>query len=198
MNLTQNQQKVIDFNGGNLLVSESAGSGKTTVMLSRVLRLIDEGYSLSRILISTFTKSASEDMRAKLYKMLLAKFNETSDKRYLCELENLPTADICTMHGWCQKIIRKYFFITGDDPAFEIVDANDGDMWLADSISKAVEDELEKASEDFLGVYETYIKKRSDVGLKAIIKNIIKFAEAQEDAMVWLDNAMRCYSQPER
>lgn len=78
MEWTPEQRRIIDYGKGDLLVSASAGSGKTTVMLGRVMRLIEEGVSLRNMLISTFTVSAADDMRGKLARKLREKIAELS------------------------------------------------------------------------------------------------------------------------
>ena len=80
---TAEQEKAISYDGGDLLVSASAGSGKTTVMLARVLRLIDDGARLRDMLITTYTVSAANDMRAKLARKLREKHDLTGDEKYL-------------------------------------------------------------------------------------------------------------------
>lgn len=195
MEWTAEQKKIIGYGAGNLLVSASAGSGKTTVMLGRVLRLIEEGYSLKKMLVSTFTVSAADDMRAKLAERLREKTAETGDRRYADELEYLPYADICTLHKWCQKLIRKYFYVTGDDPAFELAEENECSVMRAEAVTRA----LEEAAEDpgFEAVCRPYIRRRSNAPLKRMILGILSFADAQPSAEEWLSHAADAYSDGE-
>lgn len=192
MEWTTEQKKIIDYGKGNLLVSASAGSGKTTVMLGRVLRLIEDGYSLKGMLISTFTVSAADDMRAKLADRLREKAAETGDKRYAAELEYLPGADICTLHKWCQKLIRKYFYVTGDDPAFEIAEEGECAVMRAEAVARALEEAA--ADPGFEAVSRLYVRRRSDAPIRRIVLGIMSYADAQPDADEWMKHAADAYS----
>jgi ATP-dependent helicase/nuclease subunit A len=105
-NPTPNQRRVIDSNAENLLVSASAGSGKTTVMIERILRLIGEGRSLADMAICTFTKAAAADMRAKLFRKLSQRAFD-GDKNAQRELDILPSAQISTLHSFAGKQIGR-------------------------------------------------------------------------------------------
>ena len=190
---TDQQKSVIGYDNGDLIVSASAGSGKTTVMLERVIRLIGEGHSLKNMLISTFTVSAAEDMRAKLARSLRKKYAETGNERYREEAENLPTADICTLHKWCQKIIRKYFYSIGVDPAFEIADDRESAAWLSESVENALA-EQDETDADFADLCACYIKKRSDSEIKKAVIDMLGFAFTQRDDREWLEKAADCYA----
>ena len=194
MEWTERQKKIIGFGSGHLLVSASAGSGKTTVMLGRVMRLIDDGYSLKNMLISTFTVSAADDMRAKLAKNLTAALGKTGEKRYADELEYLPSADICTLHKWCQKLIRRYFYVTGDDPAFEIAEESECAVWRNEAITTAIAEAAEDPQSDYGAVASLYIRKRSDAAVKRIVREIMIFADSQPDADGWIADAAAQYA----
>lgn len=194
MEWTERQKKIIDFGSGHLLVSASAGSGKTTVMLGRVMRLIRDGYSLKKMLISTFTVSAADDMRAKLAKNLTEAYAETGDARYADELDYLPSADICTLHKWCQKLIRRYFYVTGDDPAFEIAEESECAAWRSEAIAAAIDEAAADPQSDYGAVSNLYIKKRSDAAVRRIVREIMIFADSQPDADEWIAHAADCYA----
>lgn len=194
---TEAQKKAIDYSGGDLLVSASAGSGKTTVMLGRVMRLIREGGSIDRMLISTFTVSAADDMRVKLARRLREAYAESGDKRYLEELDKLPGADICTLDKWCQKIVRKYFYVCGDDPAFDIADGAESRLWINAGVDAAFAEEEERSDEDYVELCACFIKRRSDEDLKDIVRGMILFASARENGREWIKNAAHAYSSDE-
>lgn len=198
---TEQQQAVISYDDGALLVSASAGSGKTTVMLGRILRLISEGHSLKRMLISTFTVSAAEDMRAKLAKKLREAAENATDermaKRFASESEELASADICTLHKWCQKLIRKYFYVCGDDPAFEIADDKESAAWLRESVERSIADEEADPDEDYADLCACYIRKRSDADIRNAVTDMLYFSFAQVSDEGWLRRAADCYSDDE-
>ena len=116
-NLTKEQEQVVFHDGKNILVSASAGSGKTHTMIERIKWLIiEKGVSINQILAVTFTESAAADMKAKLKKALTDLINKNSDgldkgkiDRCKEQIQEVATADICTMHAFCARIIRTYF-----------------------------------------------------------------------------------------
>ena len=108
INFTKSQQDVIDHSGDNLLVFASAGSGKTAVIIEKIAQSIISGKTtIDKLLVVTFTESATAEMKQRLFE----KLNDNIDKPNIKEeLEKLPTADISTLHGFCQKLIKQYFF----------------------------------------------------------------------------------------
>lgn len=206
MEWTPEQRRIIDYGKGDLLVSASAGSGKTTVMLGRVMRLIEEGVSLRNMLISTFTVSAADDMRGKLARKLREKIAELSalkggeddgaatEKRCRDALDYLPNADICTLHKYCQKLIRKYFYVTGDDPAFEIADEGECAIWRNEAVTQAMTEAAAGALPDYPAVLRLYMKRRSDARVREIVTEVMTFVDAQEDADAWLAHACDAYA----
>ena len=121
-NWTAEQLRAIEARGGNILLSAAAGSGKTTVLVERVLRLIvDEGADVDRMLVVTFTRAAASDMRMKLSRQL----NERAaagDERCRDQLLKLDLASISTLHAFCADFLRVNFEAAGVDPAFRILD----------------------------------------------------------------------------
>ena len=188
MGWTTEQEKVIYDRNGNLLVSASAGSGKTTVMIERILELIKEGVSVSNMLICTFTKAAASDMRDKLATALLNCALD-GDKRAEAQLALLPTAEISTIHSWCQRMIRKYFYEIDIDPAFEILDENEATAMLEEAIEEAIQEALDRNEERFSLFYEIMQSNRSDRALRAIVRQIYTFTCAQADPDKFLSTA---------
>ena len=107
------QKTAIQHDNGNILVSASAGSGKTFVMIERLIRLIREQKTqVSEVLAVTFTESAAADMKEKL-KRELAKSVQKGERKLARVIAEVDTADISTLHAFCGRLIRKYFFVVG-------------------------------------------------------------------------------------
>ena len=131
MAFTLEQQAAIDAKG-KTIVSASAGSGKTTVMIEKIIRLIQSGCSVDEVLAVTFTKKAAAQMKEKLCNALIKAINapETDPvkketlKRQLSEV---PNADISTIHSFCAKLIRSHFFLAGVDNAFHVIGGDDAE-----------------------------------------------------------------------
>lgn len=124
INYTQNQLEAIKYFDSDLIISASAGSGKTQVLLEKIVELISKGFKIEDMLVVTFTNLASSEMKTKLENMLEAKFCETKDSKFFDAVKDLNVGDISTIHSFCQKLIKKYYYCIDVDPNFEIKDDN--------------------------------------------------------------------------
>ena len=131
---TDEQQQVIDFEGNNLLVSAGAGSGKTTVMIERVAKLIQEKQiPISRFLIISFTKASAGDMKAKLIKKLSA----LEPTPFILEqLDDILTSDVSNLHSFCARMLKAYFYEVGLDPTFMVLDQVEVDALKEKALSE--------------------------------------------------------------
>lgn len=122
MTWTKDQKKVIDLRDRNILVSAAAGSGKTAVLVQRILGRIqdkDHPVDVDRLLIMTFTRAAAGEMKERLSAALEAALYEEPDNEHLQKQMNLiHTAQITTIDGFCSYVIRNYFHTIGLDPGF--------------------------------------------------------------------------------
>ena len=106
--LKREQSEAVFHNEGSILVSASAGSGKTFVMIERLIRLISEGKAhVKEMLAVTFTESAAADMKEKLKAALIRKINEGATG-LAAELSEVPAADISTLHSFCSRLLRAH------------------------------------------------------------------------------------------
>ncbi|MDE7296412.1 MAG: UvrD-helicase domain-containing protein [Clostridia bacterium] len=170
MNLTPEQQAAITTTG-KVIVSASAGSGKTFVMINRLVRLVLGGVSVKNVLVLTFTNKAAAQMRDKLRRALIEKIKESEGKtrdRLKAELDALPLADIGTIHGFCARLVRTRFYLTDADPNFRIISADDaeGRALSARAITEVFEEAYEQGSEEFSELLSVYFRKKKDARLK--------------------------------
>lgn len=193
MEFTEKQLKAIRCRDGNLLVSASAGSGKTTLMIERIISLIEEGNSLENMVICTFTRASASDMKDKLATALMEKASR-GDEVAIRQLTLLPTAEISTIHSWCQRLIRKYFYFLDVDPAFEIVDEDEAEVMLLEAIDKAIEDGIKSADENFTEFYEA-MAGRNDNALKKLIRTLYEFSRTQTNPQEFLSGKFAVYPQ---
>ena len=128
---TPQQQQAIDARNRTILVSAAAGSGKTAVLVERIVQLIREGWRMDRLLIVTFTKAAAAEMRQRLNKRLVKE--AAADPEMMGRaLDDLASTDISTIHSFCQKVLRNNFQAVGIDPLVRACD---------DQLRKALFDE---------------------------------------------------------
>ena len=123
---TADQQKAIDGREGTLLVSAAAGSGKTAVLVERVIRRICDSENpcgVENLLIVTFTNAAAAQMKEKIHKAIGKKIAlDPSDKRLRRQQMMLPCADICTIDSFCINLVRENFHVLGVSPDFALLD----------------------------------------------------------------------------
>ena len=110
-NPTPKQKQVITDQGKDILVSASAGSGKTAVLVRRVIQLLKThpDLNIDQFLLVTFTKEAAKNMRDRIRSGLLAENNATLKK----QLSRLPLANISTIHAFCEQVIKQYYYVIG-------------------------------------------------------------------------------------
>ena len=130
-NCTLEQQRAIESQG-RTIVSASAGSGKTTVMIEKIIRLIKDGAGVGEILAVTFTKKAAAQMKEKLCKELIEEINRdttTPERRDLLkrQLSEVPGADISTIHSFCAKLLRSHFYVADVDSGFRVIGGDDAE-----------------------------------------------------------------------
>lgn len=176
MAVTQKQLQAIQSDGTNILVSASAGSGKTFVMIERVKRLIlEKGVDIDKILCVTFTVLAAKEMKQKLSDAItkaLATANEQDKVRLEYQLELLPTASISTIHAFCKGLLSEFFYEAGLDPAFTILDDKNTKLLVNRAIDRLFEDLYEQNSPELNLLLPYYFKGRRDKALKEKIVSI--------------------------
>lgn len=135
---TDSQNKVLDFDGGNLLVSASAGSGKTEVSMEYLYRLISSGKAdVDEVIVVTFTVAAANELKDRLAKKLK---EGTINSRTIDSINKIPTSDIGTLHSLCQKTIKRYFYKIGVDPSFELISEGDNAVLRNECLDKIIID----------------------------------------------------------
>ncbi len=174
--LTKAQEQVVNHDSGNILVSASAGSGKTHTMIERVIKLIVDGKArVDQILAATFTEKAASDMKEKLKKALIKKYEQTNDARLIKELNRIATADICTIDSFCARLVRLYFFKVGLSPDFKIADTATSAPIMAESLDKTMREFYAVGDKGFLDFVDMYAHKRSDKRLREMIIDAFHF-----------------------
>ena len=184
MPFTADQQSAIDARNVNLLVAAAAGSGKTTVLVERVLHLVEEGANIDEMLIVTFTRAASSDMRDKLMSKFAARAAE-GDARAREQMERLESASISTLHAFCSDVLRENFEAAGVDPQFRIIDDAE-DRQLTDH---AMDDALEHAYEEGGADMDALDFARGPEKVRELALAMYGFLRERPDADEWMENA---------
>lgn len=196
--LKEKQLEIYNHNDGDMIVSASAGSGKTFVMIARMIRLVSENFAdVDSLLALTFTEAAAKEMKFKLKSALKDKIKETDDNRLKEQLRLADGADIGTIHGFCAKLIRIYFYKVGLSCDFAIADDNVTAELKSRAIDKTLSDIYEKKEARFTDFIKRYSVKRKDDELKKIIIRAYDFAETESDPEAMLLSSVKNYDQAE-
>lgn len=180
--LTAEQKEIIEHEEGNIIVTASAGSGKTFTMIERAKRLIIEKKATIRELLAvTFTEKAAFEMKEKLKNALLDKIVESGDKSLISQVNDITTADICTLHAFCGRLVRNYFYVVGCAPDFKILDEADSQVLVQECLDKVLKEFYESKEEWFLKTVDRYAVARTDERLKELIKQAYAFCSSEAD-----------------
>ncbi len=168
------EQKLAIKKRGKIIVSASAGSGKTATMIERLVNLILSGVDVRNVLAVTFTNKAAAQMREKLRSALIERISrcEGAERVRLKEqLVALPLADISTIHAFCARLLRTYFYFANVEPAFRIISPDDaeGKAISSRALDEAFDSEYEEGKEDFYRLLSVYFRKKKDARLRALI-----------------------------
>lgn len=201
-NPTPSQQRAIDDRGKNILVSASAGSGKTAVLVERAIKLIREGIHVDRMLMVTFTDAAAKSMRDKIREALqeavrqpVHNAEEQQQQRQMVnEINRLATADISTIHAFCLKLIKRYYYLIHLDPQFRLLTDDTERLLLQEEIwqqvsEKLYESSLEQASDErasFSELVTNFSNDRDARGLDDLVLKLYETANAQPEPENWL------------
>lgn len=198
---TEDQKKVIDTRGRNLLVSAAAGSGKTAVLVERILTLItDEEHpvDVDRLLITTFTRAAAGEMKERIGKALFARLEEDPGNEWLQRQEALlPRAQITTIHGFCLYVIRNYFHTIDLNPGFRIADEGEMRLLKQDTVEELLEDAHREGRPEFVRFAESYGSGNRGSGIGEMILKLYEYAVASPQPVRWLKECAAMYELPE-
>lgn len=198
---TEDQRKVIDIRNQNLLVSAAAGSGKTAVLVERILSLItdpEHPVDVDRLLITTFTKAAAGEMRERISRALHQRLREEPDNEWLQRQESLVhRAQITTIHGFCLYVIRNYFHTIGLNPNFRIADDGEMKMMKQDTAQEVIEEFHRREDPAFLRFAESYGSGSRGSGIAEMIMELYEYAVANPQPCRWLENCAAAYEMPE-
>lgn len=183
MNYTPEQQAAISARG-RIIVSASAGSGKTFVMINRLVELILQGADLNRVLALTFTNKAAAQMRDRLRAALLKNIGENPSARARLkeQLKSLPMAEIGTIHSFCGRLVRTHFYLVGVDPAFRIISPEDaeGNALSAKATAEVFEEAYADGGEEFADLLSVYFRKKKDTRLKNLVLSLYRAVRGGE------------------
>ena len=190
VNWTSKQQEVIDSRNRNLLVSAAAGSGKTAVLVERIIRMISEGdrpLDIDQLLVMTFTNAAAAEMRERIGAAVEQKLKERPEDEHLwLQAALIPQAQITTIDSFCLNIIRSHYNSLDIDPAFRIGDEGELSLLRGDCMGEMLENCYDEADEEFGRFVEHFGRGKSDRGIEDVILQAWQFSQSHPWPQEWL------------
>jgi len=187
---TDDQQKVIDLHGCNILVSAAAGSGKTAVLVERIIQMIcdpKKQIDIDRLLVMTFTKAAAAEMRERISKAIAKRMEEEPDNEHLQKQATLlHNAQITTIDSFCTFLLRNHFNDIGLDPAFRVADNGEVELLKQEVMGEMLEEHFASHDEDFFRCVEVFCPNGNERVLEEHIRNLFSFAMSQPFPKEWL------------
>ena len=189
---TDDQLKAITTRGCNLLVAAAAGSGKTAVLVERIIRIItneNNPVDIDRLLVVTFTSAAAAEMRERIATAISRSLEANPNSKVLQrQLTLLSRANITTMHSFCLDVIKNYYHVIDLDPTFRIADETENTLLKLEVINDMFEDYYESENIGFRNLIEAYSGSRDDQRLKDIILDLYRFSMSGPWPDKWLVN----------
>ncbi len=195
---TKPQEHSFSVHGGSLLISAAAGSGKTAVLVERIMRLITDAQQpvdVDRLLVVTFTRAAAAEMRQRLSQALSEKmaadpYNTVYQRQQLL----LPQASITTVDGFCSKLLRRYAARAGLPPRFRIAEESETALLSAQALDEVLEESYQQHEPGFLALADTLNGLKNDAGLRKRVLKAYTFMQAQPFPQRWLRQQTDAYT----
>ncbi len=203
VNWTKEQEKAIYTSGSDVLVAAAAGSGKTAVLVERIIQKLlnkSEPIDIDTLLVVTFTNAAAQEMKARVGEALEKALTIDPASNHLKkQLALLQSASISTLHSFCLDVVRKYAYLLDIDPGFRIADDMETDLMKQDVLDDLFEDWYGtegETQERFFAVVDRFSGDRSDVDVETLILDLYTFSMQNPWPFQWLDSLAETYSVP--
>lgn len=187
----EEQVEFLNSKNSNVLVSASAGSGKTSTMIQKLmLILIEDRVPINKLLVLTFTDAAASEIKQKLYTSITEKIEgKDGDRAFLkSQLDNINSAEIGTLHSVCKKLIIKYFYEINQSPDFKLLTERESKYLIDISMNNVFEKYISGDDNDFFELYDCYNSKRNETSLKKILLSLFNYLRNKSDYRAWLKN----------
>ncbi|MBE6015265.1 MAG: helicase-exonuclease AddAB subunit AddA [Lachnospiraceae bacterium] len=196
-NWTPEQEKVIKLRDRNILVSAGAGSGKTAVLVERIIKMITDDakpVDVDKLVIVTFTKAAASEMRERIGAAISKALAEDPDNEHLQKQQTLlHTAKITTIDSFCMDLVRNYFHKIDLSPDFRIADESETKLLKKDVIDALLDDKYAEGAEDFINFVECFATGKSEETVKDIIIKMYEFSMSYADSKAWIRSSTANY-----
>ena len=193
---TKEQLQAIHEKDSNILVAAAAGSGKTAVLVERIInKIINEKIDIDRLLVVTFTNAAAAEMRERVLEAIYQKLDETPENENLQrQITLLNKASICTIDSFCLDVVRNHFYeLENISPNFRIADTTEIELLKQEVLEDIFEEKYENQEEDFAELINTYTSYRDDTPLKELILKIYTYIQSNPFPNEWLNEKIEMF-----
>ena len=197
MKWTEEQSQAINEKGANILVAAAAGSGKTAVLVERIIKkVVEEGIDIDRLLVVTFTNSAASEMRERVLDAIYEKLDENpNDEKLLRQITLLNKSSICTIDSFCLEVVRNNFYeLENISPNFRIADTVEIELLKQEVIEDLFQKKYEEEDNDFFKLIHTYTSYRDDTPLKDLILKIYNYIGSNPFPEKWLNEKVEMFN----
>ena len=196
MEWTKEQLLAIQEKDNNILVSAAAGSGKTAVLVERIIRkLINEKIDIDKLLVVTFTNAAASQIKEKIIEAIYKKLETDPENSHLQkQISLMSRASISTIHSFCLEIIRNHFYEIGISPNFRIGDTSEIELIKQETIDDLFEEKYEEKDDEFNKLIECFTSYHGDDDLKELVFRIDRFIKSTPFPEEWLINAVNSFN----
>ena len=196
---TKMQQAAIDIRNRNILVSAAAGSGKTAVLVQRIIDRIlseDSPIDIDRILVMTFTKAAAQQMKERILNAINEKRSENPyDQNLSKQYALVHNAYIMTIDSFCMSVVRNHYEEIDLSPDFRMADEAETKLIRQDVLSEVLEERYESGKDEFLEMTEVFATSKTDEAIEKLVLSLYDYAISHPDPLKWLDGCMSEYSE---
>lgn len=193
---TEKQKQAIYEKGTNLLVAAAAGSGKTAVLVERIInKITNENIDIDKLLVVTFTNAAATEMRERILEALYKKIEEEPENSNLQrQILLLNKASISTIHAFCLDVIKNNFYQTDISPNFRLANTPEIELLKMEVLEEIFDEFYEEKNKEFINLVNAYGGYRDDEALKEVILKIYKFIQSTPFPKEWLDTQVEKFN----
>ncbi|WP_210127788.1 helicase-exonuclease AddAB subunit AddA [Staphylococcus sp. GDX8P114P-2] len=187
---TDNQWKSIYAKGQDILVAAAAGSGKTAVLVERIIkRIITDGIDVDRLLVVTFTNASAREMKARVEQRIKeASYDDPNNTHLKNQRIKIHQAQISTLHSFCLKLIQQHYDVLDIDPNFRTSSEAENILLLEQTIDEVLETHYDQLDPHFVDLTEQLSSDRNDEAFRNMIKQMYYFSIANPSPRTWLQS----------
>lgn len=194
---TEEQKQAINEKNSNILVAAAAGSGKTAVLVERIInKIINENIDIDKLLVVTFTNAAASEMRERILDAIYKKLEEYPENQNLQrQITLINKASICTIDSFCLEVVRNNFYeLENISPNFRIADTTEIELLKQEVVEDIFEEKYENQDENFSKLINTYTSYRDDAPLKELVLKIYSYIQSSPFPEEWLNEKVELFN----